>query len=113
MLMRHLTNSALRLTTLVGMSQSRIPYSDPLVETSILLSLVSVNLQYYDGWCSFNAHCVQVANRVSKRNNDLKELAGTNKRKEEDLLLTTLYLSGAQMLTTPAWKSYNAQRMKH
>ena len=31
---------------------------------------------YLDTFFSFNAHCVQVANIVSKRNNVLKELAG-------------------------------------
>ena len=33
---------------------------------------------YLDTFFSFNTHCVQVANRVSKRNNVLKALAGTN-----------------------------------
>ena len=64
-----------------------------------------------------------MANRVRKRNNILKALAGTNwgnKRKRycwhikhwEDRLLTTLHLSGAHMLARPAWKIYNAHRMK-
>ena len=33
---------------------------------------------YLDTFFSLNTHCVQVANRVSKRNNVLKALAGTN-----------------------------------
>ena len=31
-----------------------------------------------DALFSFNNHCIQVANRVNKRNNVLKTLAGTN-----------------------------------
>ena len=68
-----------------------------------------------------NAHCVQVANIVSKRNNVLKALAGTNwGQQKETLLLTYKALgrlignyAGAQMLATPAWKRYNARRMRH
>ena len=33
---------------------------------------------YLDTFFSFNSHCVQVANRVDKRNNVLKALTGTN-----------------------------------
>ena len=33
---------------------------------------------YLDTFFSFNAHCIPVANRVSKRNNVLKALEGTN-----------------------------------
>ena len=36
--------------TLVGMSQLRIPWSDSLIESAILLPLVSVNAEYQDGW---------------------------------------------------------------
>ena len=44
----------------------------PLVRNPKLLGV------YLDTFFSFNTHCVQVANRVSKRNNVLKALAGTN-----------------------------------
>ena len=43
----------------------------PLIHNPKLLGV------YLDAFFSFNAHCVQVANRVSKRNNVLKALAGT------------------------------------
>ena len=44
---------------------------------------------YLDIFFSFNADCVQVANRVGKRNNVLKALAGTNwGQQKEDLLMT-------------------------
>ena len=36
--------------TLLGVSLLRIP--DPLIESSILLLLVSVDLEYHDGWCA-------------------------------------------------------------
>ena len=44
----------------------------PLVRIPRLLGV------YLDTFFSFNKHCVQVANRVSKRNNVLKALACTN-----------------------------------
>ena len=44
----------------------------PLVRSPKLLGV------YLDTFFSFNKHCVQVANRVSKRNNVLKALVGTN-----------------------------------
>ena len=37
--------------TLVGLSQLRIPWSDPLIGSSILPPFVSVDLEYHDGWC--------------------------------------------------------------
>ena len=40
--------------TLVRVSQLRIPWSDPLIEVAIFLSLVSVNPDYQDGWCALN-----------------------------------------------------------
>ena len=36
----------------MGVSQLRIPLSEPLIESAILLCLVSVDLEYQDGWCS-------------------------------------------------------------
>ena len=44
----------------------------PLVRSLKLLGV------YLHTFISFNTHCVQVVNRVSKRNNVLKALAGTN-----------------------------------
>ena len=43
--------------------------------------------EHLDTFFSFNAHCVQVANRVSKRNNDLKVLAGTNWGQQRETLM--------------------------
>ena len=36
--------------TLVGVSQLSIPKLDPLIESSILFPLVSVDVEYHDGW---------------------------------------------------------------
>ena len=44
---------------------------------------------YLDTLFSFNAHCVQVANRVGKRNNVLKALSGTNWGQQKETLLLT------------------------
>ena len=66
----------------------------PLVRSPKLLGV------YLDTFFSFNTHCVQVANRVSKRNNVLKALAGTNWRQQKETLL--MLLSGAQMLANLA-----------
>ena len=55
----------------------------PLVRNTKLLGV------YLDTFFSFNAHCVQVANRVIKRNNVLKALAGTNWGQQKEKLLLT------------------------
>ena len=44
---------------------------------------------YLDTFFSFNTHCVQVANRVSKINNVLRALAGTNWGQQKETLLLT------------------------
>ena len=44
---------------------------------------------YLNAFFSFNAHCVQVAYRVSKRNNVLNALAGTHWGQQKDTLLLT------------------------
>ena len=74
---------------------------------------------------SFNAHCVQVANSVCKRNNVLKALAGTNWGQQKETLLLTFKALGRLIANYPAsvWctnasdtsveKRYNAHRMKH
>ena len=55
----------------------------PLVRNPKLLGV------YLDTFFSFNAHCVKVANKVSKRNNVLKALAGTNWGQQKETLLLT------------------------
>ena len=52
--------------TLVGLSQLRIPYSDPLIDPSILLPLVSVDLEYYDGWCALKSPRISVSGVVRR-----------------------------------------------
>ena len=44
---------------------------------------------YLDTFFSFNVFCVQVVNRISKRNNVLKVLAGTNWGHQKETLLLT------------------------
>ena len=47
---------------LVAVSQLRIiPLSDPLIESAILLPLVSVDLKYQDGCCVFNSPMISVS----------------------------------------------------
>ena len=53
----------------------------PLIRSPKLLGV------YLDTLFSVNKHCVQVANRVSKRNNVLKALAGTNWEQQKETLL--------------------------
>ena len=55
----------------------------PLVRSPKILGV------YLDTFFSFNNHCVQLANRVSKRNNVLKALAGTNWGQQKETLLMT------------------------
>ena len=55
----------------------------PFVRNTMLLGV------YLDTFFSCNAPCVQVANRVSKRNNVLKTLTGSNCRQQKETLLLT------------------------
>ena len=55
----------------------------PLVRDPKLLGV------YLDTFFSFNTRCVQVTNRVSKINNVLKALAGTNWGQQKEVLLLT------------------------
>ena len=66
---------------------------------------------YLDTFFSFNKHCVQVANRVSKRNNVLKALAGTNWGQQKETLLMTYKALGRSIANyaAPVW-SINAER---
>ena len=64
---------------------------------------------HLDTFFSFNKHCVQVANRVSKRNNVLKALAGTNWGQQKETLLMTYKALGRSIANyaAPVW-SINA-----
>ena len=75
----------------------------PLVRSPKLLGV------YLDTFFSFNKHCVQVANRVSKRNNVLKALAGTNWGQQKETLLMTYKALGKSIANyaAPVW-SINA-----
>ena len=55
----------------------------PLVRSPKILGV------YLDTFFSLNNHYVQVANRVGKRNNVLKALAGTNCGQQKETLLMT------------------------
>ena len=41
--------------TLVGVSQLRIPWSDPLIMSAIFLPLVSFASEYQNGWCALKS----------------------------------------------------------
>ena len=75
----------------------------PLVRSPKLLGV------YLDTFFSFNKHCVQVANRVSKRNNVLKVLTCTNWGQQKDTLLMTYKALGRSIANyaAPVW-SINA-----
>ena len=73
----------------------------PLVRNPKLLGV------YLDTFFSFNTHCVQVANRVSKRNNVLKALAGTNWGQQKETLLLTYKALGRSLANygAPVWST--------
>ena len=73
----------------------------PLVRNPKLLGL------HLDTYLSFNAHCIQVANRVSKRNNVLKALAGTNWIQQKETLLLTYKALGRSIANyaAPVWST--------
>ena len=52
--------------TLVGVSQLRIPWSDPLIELAIFLPLVSVDPEYQDGWCALKSPRIRLSFVVRK-----------------------------------------------
>ena len=60
--------------TLVGLSQLSIPKLDPLIESSIPFPLVSVDLDYHDGWCTLKSPRIRVSGVV--RRCSIEELAG-------------------------------------
>ena len=47
--------------TLVGVSQLRTPLSEPMIKSAILLPLVSVDLEYQDGWCALKSPRIRVS----------------------------------------------------
>ena len=73
----------------------------PIVRNPKLLGV------YMDTLFSFNAHCVQVVNRVSKRNNVLKALAGTNWGQQKKTLLFTYKALGRSIANyaAPVWST--------
>ena len=75
----------------------------PLVSSPKLIGV------YLDTFFSFNKHCVQVANRVSKRNNVLKALSATNLEQQKETLLMTYKALGRSIANyaAPVW-SINA-----
>ena len=46
-----------------GLSQLSIPKLDLLIESSILFPLVSVDPEYYDGWCALKSPRIMVGIR--------------------------------------------------
>ena len=62
---------------------------------------------YLDTFFSFNTHCVQVANRVSKINDVLKALAGTNWGQQKETLLLTYKALGISVANSaaPIWST--------
>ena len=52
--------------TLVGLAQLRIPYSNPLIESSIVLPLVSVDLEYHEGWCALKSLRISLSGVVRR-----------------------------------------------
>ena len=52
--------------TLVGLSQLSIPKLDSLIESSILFSLVSVDLEYHDGWGALKSPKIRVSGVVRR-----------------------------------------------
>ena len=47
--------------TLVGVSQLRISWSDPLIESAIFLPLVSVDPKYQDGWSALKSPKIKLS----------------------------------------------------
>ena len=77
----------------------------PLVRSPKILGV------YLDAFFLFNNHCVQVANRVSKRNNVLKALAGTNWGQQNETLLMTYKALGRPIANyaAPVWSTNGSE----
>ena len=85
-------------------THQKIKISDaelPLVHNPVYLGV------YLDTFFSFNTHCVQVANRVSKINNVLKALAGTNWGQQKETLLLSYKALGRSIANyaAPVWST--------
>ena len=80
-----------------GPQDQRLPDRDVLFPTRV----------YLDTFFSFNTHCVHVANRVSKRNNFLKALAGTNWGQQKETLLLAYKALGRSIANyaVPVWST--------
>ena len=70
----------------------------PLVRNPKLLGI------YLGTFLSFNAHCIHVANRVSKRNTVLKALTGINWGQQKETLLLTYKVLIANY-AAPVWST--------
>ena len=46
---------------LVGVPQLGISWSDPLIESAIILPLVSVDPEYEDGWCALKSPRIRMS----------------------------------------------------
>ena len=67
-----------------------------------LVGIPKILRVYLNTFFSFNNHCVHVANRVSKGNNALKSLAGTNWEQQKESLLMTYKALGRLIANYPA-----------
>ena len=47
-------------------SQLRIRWSDPLIESDIYISLVSVDPEYQDEWCALKSSMIRVSGVVRR-----------------------------------------------
>ena len=52
--------------TLVGLSQLSIPKLDQLIESSIHFPLVSIDLEYQDGWSTLKSSRIRVSGVVRR-----------------------------------------------
>ena len=50
----------------MGLFKLSIPKLDPLIESSILFPLVSVDLEYNDGWCALKPPRIRVSGVVRR-----------------------------------------------
>ena len=73
----------------------------PLVRHPMLLGV------YLGTFFSFNAHCVQVANKATKINDVLKALSGTNWGQQKETLLLTYKALGRSIANyaAPVWST--------
>ena len=101
-----LKSSAIMFTPHLAQANTRqnIKIADselPVVRSSKILGV------YLDTFFSFNNHYVQVANRVSKRNNVLKTLVGTNWGQQTEILLMTYNALGRSIANycEPVWST--------